>query len=126
MPFLPTSESFFGNVLGGLVQQAPAIIQAFRGPTAPQAAGFTGFEGFGLPGVDAVPDQTPGASMGAAACISPRTSGVSRFPARVQFMHGDRVVSYRNEGRPLLYSGDVAAKRRVEKVGRKVGRRRPR
>jgi len=143
-PILGGSAGGFslGTLFGTALAAAPDIIRAFRGDSgstgavaAPGGApimgniatsleGYANRVGLGVPGVDLVPNQTPGASLSALACITPTASGIARLPARVQFMHGNRVVSYRNEGRPLASSGDVAAKRRIERFASKYGRRR--
>jgi len=59
--------------------------------------------------------------------INPVTSGAVRYPRTVQQLvrtpsGNTRVVTYRNMGSPVLYSGDLAAKKRVNKVRRRLGR----
>lgn len=61
-------------------------------------------------------------------CIQPVRSPAMRFPRTVQTLvttpsGNTRVVTYRNMGSPILYSGDLAAKKRVNRVRRKLGGR---
>jgi len=64
------------------------------------------------------------------ASITPRESGGGvRLPATVTFAvptpsGGTRMVTYRNMGRPILYTGDLAAVRRVNRVASRARRRR--
>ncbi len=88
-----------------------------------------GFPSLGIPGVDVVPNLTPGASLSALACISPRLSQTMRLPSRVDVPTTDaagnlRFTTFKNMGRPLLWSGDVAAAKRVRRVASKARRAR--
>ena len=142
MPFIPSSLSFapsggggFGDLFGGgggdlfsqVLGAAPGIINAFRGggrnggsvPNIPSS--FLP----GIPFMDAVPTGTPGASMGAVACITPRAGGGLRLPSRVDVPSpsGNGFVTFKNMGRPVLWTGDFAAAKRVRKIAGKARRR---
>ena len=76
---------------------------------------------FGFPGFDIAPSgSTP---------ITPYTAnGGQRLPSTVEVPYQTRSgqtrhAHYKNMGRPLLYSGDLAACKRVRKVGTKARRR---
>jgi hypothetical protein len=119
-----------GGFGGGFASApAPQMQQAgFFGGGAALPTVPTSF-GFGIPGVDIVPNQTPGASLGALACISPRQSTSMRLPSRVDVPTMDssgnlRFTVFKNMGRPLLFSGDVAAAKRVRRVAARARRAR--
>lgn len=62
------------------------------------------------------------------ATLTPMVSSSTRIPRQVQFLMptpsgGQRLVTYRNIGQPVLYSGDYAAVRRVQRVAKKAKRR---
>ena len=82
--------------------------------------------GFGIPGGDLVP--TGVGNLQSAACITPRMTGSVRLPSRVDVPTVDasgnqRFTTFKNMGRPLLWSGDLAAAKRVRKVAAKARRR---
>lgn len=82
--------------------------------------------GFGIPGGDLVP--TGVGSLQSVACITPRVGTTMRLPSRVDVPTVDsrgnqRFTTFKNMGRPLLWSGDLAAARRVRKVAAKARRR---
>ncbi len=135
--------------LEGLVEQAPAILGAVFGPTQPvqqlpgglspgplaPGGGFGGGQlvsapismpggartaGFDLPFVDVVPQG--------AVCITPRATGSFRLPSRVDVPVPQRdgtmrFTTFKNMGRPILWSGDLAAVKRVRRVASKARRR---
>ena len=142
----------FGGLVGGAIAALPGIITAFKGggavampggapipgnqerigmphvatsgPGAVQRA--TEFFGLGVPGGDLVP--TGVGSLQSVACITPRMTGSVRLPSRVDVPtsdhHGNvRFTTFKNMGRPLLWSGDLAAAKRVRKVAAKARRR---
>lgn len=133
--------------LEGLVAQAPQIISAVLGPAQPIATtqpvgpiglppltsgGFAPVSapialpggartaGFDIPGIDIVPQG--------AVCISPRPTGSFRLPSRVDVPVPQRdgtmrFTTFKNMGRPILWSGDLAAVKRVRRVASKAKRR---
>lgn len=138
---LPDITNLLGAALGAGAQVFSAVTSAKVAKTAAKAvvgSGITGLPqlpqlgtgnmtmpaGFNLGGggAMAVPASLPtpvtGSSVG--------SMFTSKYPSTVQY--GDRV--YVNRGRALLYSGDLAACRRVAKIARRahraVGRHRPR
>ncbi len=130
------------SATGGLVNQirnfgkptaAPGGATFFGGTTLPNVsttmARSANFPSLGLPGVDLVPNNTPGAGFGSVACITPRAGTSMRLPSRVDVPTTDasgnsKVTTYKNMGRPVLYSGDIAAARRVRKVAARARRAR--
>lgn len=151
-PSFPNFPSLPGGFdvgdLGSIISDVTGIIQQFtrprpeRPPTiadiarpifpqpgvpipmanVPTTVSFPGGAGFDLPFVDIVPQG--------ATCISPRTSTSVRLPSRVDVPTVDaqgatRFTTYRNMGRPILWSGDAACAKRFAKVtGRTLARRR--
>ena len=80
--------------------------------TSGTLADLAGRLGFGIPGGDLVP--TGVGSLQSVACITPRASATMRLPSRVDVptadAHGNvRFTTFKNMGRPLLWSGDLAA-----------------
>jgi len=68
-----------------------------------------------------------GGTMSNGLTIKPMTSQTRRFPSIVQGMvttpsGNTRVVTYKNMGSPVLYSGDLAACKRVKRISRRVRR----
>jgi len=106
----PTPGTFFSRLAGG--GELSNLTQAFQ---------QVGDPGVG-PGGGAM-------SMGGGISILPTTGAVrARFPRLVQALvrtpsGNQRVVTYRNMGTPLLYSGDLAAKKRVNRVRGRLGKR---
>lgn len=91
------------------------------GQSVPQIATSANFLNLlpDVPGVDLAPSITGGAN------IRPVTRATSRFPRTVQFQHttpsgNSRVITYRNVGSPVVYSGDLATCKRVKKVSRRL------
>ncbi|HUT79458.1 MAG TPA: hypothetical protein VM285_17305 [Polyangia bacterium] len=146
MAFIPASLSFApngGSGVGGIVgdflsggdgifdrvlSAAPSIIAAFRGGgNGGSMANVSANNPFlpSIPFMDAVPNNTPGASMGALACITPRAGGGLRLPSRVDVPSpsGNGFVTFKNMGRPVLWTGDFAAAKRVRKVAGRARRR---
>lgn len=61
------------------------------------------------------------------ACISPTTSTTTRLPSRVDVPTTDangnmRMTTFKNMGHPVLWSGDLAAVRRVKRIATRVRR----
>lgn len=81
-----------------------------------------------FPGIGEFLGLAPGAGSGVQAieggCIVPRATA-RRMPSIVRTTHPDtgRDVWYRNAGRPILWSGDFAASRRVSRVASRARRR---
>lgn len=97
-----------------------------RGPSAPAILtppiGVGGVQNFCAPGSVIAPDLSGCVPQGGMS-----VNGAARLPRRLTFcLPGGRVVEFVNRGRPLLYSGDLAASRRVAKVAGRArrGRRR--
>ncbi len=81
---------------------------------------------------DALPGGAPLVSVSGRASLVPM-AGMARprLPQQISFLAptaagGTRIVAYRNMGRPILWSGDLAAVKRVKRIARKVARSRPR
>lgn len=133
--------------LEGLVQQAPEILGAIFGPEQQQPIGLPQFPGPVAPGggiggqLVSAPTSMPGGARTAgffdipgidivsqgAVCISPRATGSFRLPSRVDVPVPQRdgtmrFTTFKNMGRPLLWSGDVAAAKRVRRVASKARR----
>jgi len=80
------------------------------------------FPGVGLPGF------LGGGGGGAVMPIQPTTSVVTRFPRTVSFTTttaagNPKVITYRNMGACLLFSGDLSAAKRVRRIASKARRR---
>jgi len=143
---MPSISTIIGDFIGGATSLIPAVtdlIGAFN-PQPPivmsgQGGGFAPMParpialpggapiggampvglGLDLPFVDVVPQG--------AACITPRNSVSRRLPARVDVPMVDasgnsKIVTYKNMGRPVLYTGDFAAAKRVKKVAGRARR----
>jgi hypothetical protein len=72
-----------------------------------------------IPFIDVVPQG--------ATCITPRQSQVRRLPSRVDVPTMDssgnvRFTTFKNMGRPVLWTGDFAAAKRVKKVASRARR----
>ena len=72
------------------------------------------------------PNVTRGGSMSFP--VVPNQSCRSRYPSMFQTIvqtpsGGQRVLTYKNMGAPILYSGDLAAKKRVNRVRSRLGKR---
>ncbi len=99
-----------GPVLGGGLLPTPVSTMP-RLPTVARPVGL--IPELGIPFVDVVREGT--------VCITPRVSQAARLPSRVDVPTGDnRFVTFKNMGAPILFAGDVAAARRVRRVGRKA------
>jgi len=133
--------------LEGLVQAAPEILGAIFGPQQQQPVGLPQFPGPLAPGggiaggrLVSAPTSMPGGARTAgfdlpfvdvvpqgAVCITPRATGSFRLPSRVDVPVPQRdgtmrFTTFKNMGRPLLWSGDVAAAKRVRRVAAKARR----
>lgn len=78
-----------------------------------------------IPFIDILP-QGIGSGMGGT-CIQARNTVSSGYPSTVQFMAptpsgNSRVMTYKNKGRALLYSDDLAACKRVKRVAARARR----
>ncbi len=139
-PFIPTTQPFqqqFGTSgLPGGVLPPTSVQQAGILPELPAFVGEalqTGAEALlgGTPagaflGIGEQPVAIP--SVRGLATITPQMRTSSRLPSVVQFAvptpsGGTRLVTYKNMGRPILYSGDLAAVRRVRRVAARAKRR---
>jgi len=72
------------------------------------------------------PNVTRGGAMSFP--VSPSQSCRTRYPSKFETVvptpsGGTRVITYKNMGRPILYSGDLAAKKRVNRVRGRLGKR---
>jgi len=106
MPFNPAPSAMPGG--------APIGVPASYTPV-----GASGGWGLDFPLVDFVPQGTT--------TIQPRQSCSMRLPSRVDVPTRDargnvRFTTFKNMGRPLLWSGDLAASKRVRKVAAKARR----
>ena len=125
-PFLPTPalRATFGSpdappaytpaIGGGELMPAPPT--AYPGGAPSYAPSVTPTLGF--PGFDIAPE-------GSTAITPYETGGSVRLPSTVEVPYPTRNgavrhAHYKNMGRPLLYSGDLAACKRVRKVGAKA------
>ena len=114
----------FVDVIDTAVTTASSIANIFRGPqqpATPQRSFAMPNVSLDLPFVDVVPQG--------ASCITPTTRTSTRLPSRIDVPIRDaqgnmRVVTYRNMGRPILWSGDAACAKRYAKVTGKTLRRR--
>ncbi len=87
-------------------------------------------------GASVVPSQQSGNQAGAPWCIAPGSATITqrrgtsmRLPSTVDVPTVDRsgnvrYTTYKNMGRPVLFSGDYAAAKRVNKVAAKSRRKR--
>lgn len=87
-------------------------VDAIEGVTSPLAKGVWDW-------------ATGGSDVNGALTINPVQRAGRRWPSIVQGMvttpsGNTRVITYKNMGSPVLYSGDLAACRRVKRVARKV------
>ena len=147
---LPTGGGgFFGldvGDIGSIISDVTGIIQQFTRPrprppriediarpifptpgatrpmaNVPTTVAFGG-GGVDLPFFDIAPQGST--------CITPRATGGLRLPSRVDVPTVDaqgntRFTTYRNMGRPVLWSGDAACAKRFAKLtGRTLARRR--
>lgn len=116
--FLPQQQQ---RTLGDLLPPPLFPQQGGFGLTAPIALpGGARTAGFDLPFVDVVPQG--------AVCITPRATGSFRLPSRVDVPVPQRdgtvrFTTFKNMGRPILWSGDLAAVKRVRRVASKARRR---
>lgn len=127
MPQVPTfiagADTF--DFLERLIASAPEILGAFGiGPSQPRPTRPTVAQpvSSNLPANIASSMQV----FGGPTCIVPQaTTGQLRLPSRVDVPTGDgKFVTFRNMGRPVLWSGDFAASKRVNKVAGRARRRR--
>ncbi len=133
MPFLPTSIPISlgggGGFLETLLGAAPGIIGALglgpagqQQPTALPGGAPTQvlqLPSFDIPGIDITPQGT--AALGRA--FRPTAAGASaQRHLRINPVTG-RATWFGPLGRPMLFSGDFAAKRRVEKIAGRAARR---
>lgn len=108
-----------GNGLGLLQQAIGALGQVFGSGGGVQFAPPQMPSMIDFPGVDFAPQGST--------CISPRTTQSTRLPSRVDVQSVDaagntRCTTFKNMGRPVLYSGDFAAAKRVRKVAGRARR----
>lgn len=108
---------------GAPIMQAGQFPGQFADPRLVQAqqAAF----GLNLPSL--VPDFLGAIPTSGGACISPTTRATTRLPSRVDVPTIDaggntRFTSFKNMGKPVLWSGDIAACKRVKRIGSKVRR----
>ena len=111
------------GVFGG-PQQSPFPQQMPMPRTLPGGAMATP-AGFELPFIDIAPGGIMSGQGGT--CIQPRTRAATGYPGTVQFMASTpsgntRVMTYKNKGRALLYSDDLAACKRVKRVATRARR----
>lgn len=138
MPYVPTliAGSEGGLNVGGILQQGIDLLGSIFGPSngglgmPPMYGGalpggampWTGPGGGGvadLPYIDVVPQGST--------CITPRQTTGRRLPSRVDVPTVDasgnvRYTTYKNMGRPILWSGDLAACKRVKRVATRARR----
>lgn len=112
----------------GQAEQKFGIDIPLLGPTSITDVGITG--ALQVANV-ALPGGAPLTSVSGRAALAPTVMNVPRLPAQITFVAptpsgGSRIVAYRNMGRPILWSGDLAACKRVARARKKVGRARPR
>jgi hypothetical protein len=136
-PLLPPptqEESLAGCGLEGLVERG---LEFGAGLLVERGLGLLEEKLVDLPGdmfdVPSFRELTGGGSMipsvrGLATITPLQSGGGTRLPASVTFAvptaaGGTRMVTYRNMGRPVLFSGDLAAVGRVQRVARRARRR---
>jgi len=126
MPFADTS--FFSG-LASLATAVGGAVQTFRGqpasfvsPATPALGNFSGLEG-AFSG-EANLRALPALGTGAPGCITPTIEqGRIRFPGTVMVPDGRGGFKiFKNMGAPILMSGDLAACRRVKRIGARVRR----
>jgi len=127
MPMVPTFISGEGG-FGGLLRGGLDLIGDIFGRG--QSGGFgLGRSLFPERGEQPMNIPLTGQALVAqgATCISPRASTSLRLPATVHVPTTDaagntKITTYKNMGRCLLYSGDLAAAKRVRRVAGKARR----
>jgi len=124
--FLAGNETF--SFLETLIAAAPSLLGAFG--IAPSGGGGGGSRPTVAQPVSSLPAVISSgagnvAGMLGATCIVPQAGpGTLRLPSRVDVPDGrGKFVTFRNMGRPVLWSGDFAAAKRVRKVAGKARRR---
>lgn len=105
--FLPTGQTGFFPVGG------------------PLPVGQAAFFPDPLPIQQFLPQFLGGVPQAGGATIRPTTTAVTRLPARVDVPTPDaagnlRFVTFKNMGRPVLWTGDLAACRRVRSIAKRV------
>lgn len=125
MPFVETS---FLSGLAGLAGAVGTAVQQFRQPTGVFPASFQVSPAtpalFGLP---TFPEarQFMGEAISGGNCIVPTIDckGVARFPSEVIVpKQGGGLVVFKNMGKAILMSGDLAACKRVRRIQKRVAR----
>jgi len=140
---IQAATPLLGAILPPLIAPQP---QQFSFQTLPQprfVGSGTPFQQFlpAAPGVDTLQVQQAGAfsdflfgpspgllglGAGGAApaggvCVGPETSTTTKLPARIDVPTGrGRFTTYKNMGQPVLFRGDLAACKRVRRIGRAV------
>lgn len=119
------SEAGFGIPGFDVTPGQLADIAIGAGRTALEIGGFSAVSEFLGMGDDDVATLT---SVRGRGTIQTRAATGMRLPREVVFVAptpsgGQRIVAYRNMGRPILYSGDLAAVKRVNRVARRAKKR---
>ena len=136
MPNIPTLiQGINGGGGGGILDQilgaVPGILGAFGFGENGSGGGPTVAQPIALPGgaaIQPVRGMFPllGGGNGAT-CITPRQGVTMRLPSRVDVPVVDaagnmRFTTFKNVGRPVLWTGDIAIAKRVKKVAGRARR----
>jgi len=124
------SPAQFAALRAGQPQFQQAGLGALAGPLIAGGLGALGEQFFNL--IPGGAGQTLLPAQAGGACIAPTAQTTIRLPSRVDVPTRDaagnqRFTTFKNMGRPILWSGDVAAAKRVKRISSRVakfGRRR--
>lgn len=130
-----------GSIISAAAPLVPSILQATTGRTAVAMPGGAQIPGvfqdprilqaqqaaFGLDLPSLVPDFLGAIPTTGGACITPTARSSVRLPSRVDVPTVDasgntRFTTFKNMGKPILWSGDLAACKRVKRLGSRVRR----
>lgn len=137
---LPGSGGLFGGgggILDSLLGAAPSIISALGlggssggGGSVAQPVAMPGGAPIAIPAVFGMEQGGFGGAVGGflgGTCITPRASQSLRLPSRVDVPTVDssgnmRFTTFKNVGRPVLWTGDIAIAKRVKKIAGRARR----
>ena len=131
MPMVPTfigsGGGFnFGDILSGGIDLLGQVLGGGGGGNRPGAMpGGAPLPFFGGQGPLGLPSGAQTGSALGGACIVPSVGTSLRLPSRVDVPSPDgrTFVTFRNMGRPVLWSGDFAASKRVKRIAGRAKRR---
>ncbi len=105
----------------------PSVAQPVAFPGGAPVAQIPVMMNLGNLGIGAGPTSQLGPTPGAGACITPRVGTSMRLPSRVDVPVFDsagnmRFTTFKNVGRPVLWTGDMAIAKRVKKIAGRARR----